>query len=50
MDTVGVRVSTRQMRIYTFSVSSVLRYSPSAICAISANYTYIRFFKFSAKQ
>jgi hypothetical protein len=38
MDTVGIRVPTRQMRDFsTFSVSSALRRSPSARCASAAN-------------
>jgi hypothetical protein len=37
MDTVGIRVPTRQIReLYTFSMSSALRNSPSARCAIAA--------------
>jgi hypothetical protein len=38
MDTVGIRVPTRQIReFYTFSVSSALSNSPSARCVIAAN-------------
>jgi hypothetical protein len=38
MDTVGIRVLTRQVREFsTFSVSSALRHSPSARCVIAAN-------------
>jgi hypothetical protein len=38
MDTVSIRVPTLQIReFYAFSVSSVLRYSPSARCVIAAN-------------
>jgi hypothetical protein len=38
MDTVGVRVPTRQIReFYTFNVSGTLRNSPSARCVIAAN-------------
>jgi hypothetical protein len=38
MDTVGIRVPTRQIREFsTFSVSSALRNSPSARCVIAAN-------------
>jgi hypothetical protein len=38
MDTVGIRVPTRQIREFsTFSVSSALRNSPSAMCVIAAN-------------
>jgi hypothetical protein len=38
MDTVGIRVATRQMTEFsTFSVSSVLSRSPSARCVIAAN-------------
>jgi hypothetical protein len=38
MDTVGIRVPTRQIReFYTFSVSSAVRHSPSARCIIAAN-------------
>jgi hypothetical protein len=38
MDTVGIRVPTRQIRDFsTFSVSSALRHSPSAMCATAAN-------------
>jgi hypothetical protein len=38
MDTVGIRVSTRQIRKFsTFSVSSALRNSPSGRCVIAAN-------------
>jgi hypothetical protein len=38
MDTVGIRVPTRQIREFsTFSVSSALRHSPSARSVIAAN-------------
>jgi hypothetical protein len=38
MDTVGIRVSTRQIRDFsTFSVSSPLRHSPSVRCGSAAN-------------
>jgi hypothetical protein len=38
MDTVGIRVPTRQIREFsTFSKSSALRHSPSARCIIAAN-------------
>jgi hypothetical protein len=38
MDTVGIRVPTRQIReISTFSVSSALINSPSARCVIATN-------------
>jgi hypothetical protein len=38
METVGIRVPTRQLReLYSFSVSSALRNSPSARCVIAAN-------------
>jgi hypothetical protein len=37
MDTVGIRVPTRQIDVSTFSVSSALRHSPSARCASAAN-------------
>jgi hypothetical protein len=38
MDTVGIRVPTKQIREFsTFSVSSALRYSPSARCVIVGN-------------
>jgi hypothetical protein len=38
MDTISIRVPTRQIREFsTFSVSSALRHSPSARCAIVAN-------------
>jgi hypothetical protein len=38
MDTVGIRVPTRQIREFpTFCVSSALRHTPSARCVIAAN-------------
>jgi hypothetical protein len=38
MDTVGIRVPTRQIRYFsTFSVSNALRHSPSVRCASAAN-------------
>jgi hypothetical protein len=38
MDTVGIRVPTRQIRGFsTFSENSTLRHSPSARCVIAAN-------------
>jgi hypothetical protein len=38
MDTVGIRMPTRQIREFsTFSVSSALRNSPSARCVIATN-------------
>jgi hypothetical protein len=38
MDTIGIRVSTRQIRVFlTFTVSGALRHSPSATCVIAAN-------------
>jgi hypothetical protein len=38
LDSVGIRVSTRQIREFsTFSVSSALKHSPSARCVIAAN-------------
>jgi hypothetical protein len=38
MDTVGIRVPTRQIRDFsTFIVSSALRHSPSIRCASAAN-------------
>jgi hypothetical protein len=38
LDSVGIRVPTRQIREFsTFSVSSALKYSPSARCVIAAN-------------
>jgi hypothetical protein len=38
MDTVGIRVSRRQIRDFsTFNVSSALRHSPSVRCASAAN-------------
>jgi hypothetical protein len=38
MDTVGIRVPTRQIRDFsTFSVSSALRHSPSVRCASASN-------------
>jgi hypothetical protein len=38
LDTVGIRVPTRQIREFsTFSVSSALKHSPSARCVIAAN-------------
>jgi hypothetical protein len=38
LDTVGIRVLTRQIRyVSTFSVISALRHSPSTRCAIAAN-------------
>jgi hypothetical protein len=40
MDTVGIRVPTRQIRDFsTFSISSGLRHSPSVRCASAANET-----------
>jgi hypothetical protein len=39
MYTVGIRVLTRQIRVFsTFSVSSALRHCPSARCTFAANY------------
>jgi hypothetical protein len=39
MDTVGIRVPTRQIRDFsTFNVSSSLRHGPSVRCASAANY------------
>jgi hypothetical protein len=50
MDTVGIRVPTRQIREYfTFSVSSALRNSPSARWVIAANEIF-RFFDICAKK
>jgi hypothetical protein len=40
MDTVGIRVPTRQIRyVSAFSVNSALRHSPSARCVVAANGT-----------
>jgi hypothetical protein len=50
MDTVGVRVPTRQIReFYTFSMSSALRNSPSARCVIAAS-GICRFLDISGKN
>jgi hypothetical protein len=49
MNTVGIRVPTRQIREFpTFSVSTVLRHSPSDRCVIVAN-DMQNFFTFLAK-
>jgi hypothetical protein len=49
MDTVGIRVPTRQIRDFsTFSVSSALRHSPSVRCASAAN-DYVDFWIYLAK-
>jgi hypothetical protein len=40
MDNVVIRVPTKQIIDSKFTVSSALRYSPSARCTIDANYIY----------
>jgi hypothetical protein len=50
MDTVGIRVPTRQIREFsTFSVNSALRYSPSAKFVIATK-EICRFFDIFGKK